>query len=108
MAAPKNNAKSGGRKKGVPNKVTREIKELAQQYGRGALLTAVEIMDDKAAPHPARVSAANIVLDRAYGKPGQAIEHTGKDGGPIETRNVTDEMRAKALAAFLAKTQGKS
>lgn len=29
--------------------------------------------------------AAEILLDRAYGKPKQALEHTGKDGGPIET-----------------------
>lgn len=31
-------------------------------------------------------------------------EHTGKDGGPIETKDVTDEHRARALAAFLMRT----
>ena len=30
--APANRPKTGGRKKGVPNKVTREIRELAQKY----------------------------------------------------------------------------
>jgi hypothetical protein len=35
-----------------------------------------------------------------------AMEHTGRDGGPIEMVEVTDEMRAKALAAFMAKTGG--
>jgi hypothetical protein len=37
----------------------------------------------------------------------QAIELTGADGGPIETLNVTDVERAKALAVFLAKTMPK-
>lgn len=37
----------------------------------------------------------------------QEHELTGKDGGPIETADVTDDMRAKALAAFIAKTKGK-
>lgn len=27
MAAPKNHAKAGGRKKGVPNKITRQVKD---------------------------------------------------------------------------------
>lgn len=32
-------------------------------------------------------------------------EHTGKDGKPIEVKDVTDAQRAKALAAFIAKTR---
>ena len=32
-------------------------------------------------------------------------EHTGKDGGPIETMMVTDADRVKALTAFLARTR---
>jgi hypothetical protein len=35
-----------------------------------------------------------------------AMEHTGKDGGPIQTMEVSDEARARALAAFIAKTKG--
>jgi hypothetical protein len=30
------------------------------------------------------VSAATALLDRGYGKPRQSLEHTGKDGGPVE------------------------
>jgi hypothetical protein len=33
-------------------------------------------------------------------------ELTGKDGGPIETRDVSDADRARALAVFIAKTKG--
>lgn len=35
------------------------------------------------------VSAASTILDRAWGKPAQAVEHSGKDGGPIETCEVS-------------------
>ena len=34
-----------------------------------------------------------------------SVELAGKDGGPIERREITDEDRAIALAAFLAKTK---
>jgi hypothetical protein len=32
---------------------------------------------------PARVTAANALLDRGYGKPRQAVEHSGEGGGPL-------------------------
>ena len=31
------------------------------------------------------IRAAEILLDRGYGKPKQPLEHTGPDGGPIQT-----------------------
>jgi hypothetical protein len=42
---------------------------------------------------------------KKYGEK-QAVEMSGPDGGPIATHDVTDEIRAKALLAFLAKTGG--
>jgi hypothetical protein len=39
----------------------------------------------------ARVAAATAILDRAFGKPKQAVEHTGEDGGPVEVF-VTHEI----------------
>lgn len=35
-------------------------------------------------------------------------EIVGKDGGPIETRDVSDELRIKAIKALLAKKSGSS
>lgn len=73
--------KTGGRRKGTPNKATADVKALAQQYGREAVDTLAEIMrggdSDKA-----RAAAANALLDRGYGKPVQAV--TGEDGGPVQ------------------------
>lgn len=55
------------------------LKELAQQYTEEALQTLVEIMrtsdDDKA-----RVSAADKIHDRGYGKPAQSVDITNSDG----------------------------
>ena len=46
----------------------------------------------------ARVSAANSLLDRAYGKPVQAMAHSGPGEGSIET---VVEMTPKELARRL-------
>ncbi len=69
-----------GRKKGQVNKATADIKALAQKYTPDALQTLHSIM--KASDSDAaRVTAANSLIDRGYGKPAQA--HTGADGGPL-------------------------
>lgn len=62
-----------GRKKGVPNKVTADVRALAQQYVPGAVKCLAEIMDDQAQPAAARVSAAKEILDRACGKAPQPV-----------------------------------
>ena len=38
------------------------------------------------------VQAQVAILDRAYGKPKQGIEHTGKDGGEIAIKTITIEI----------------
>lgn len=35
------------------------------------------------------VQAQVAILDRAYGKPKQAVEHTGPDGDPLHTGGIT-------------------
>ncbi len=70
-----------GRKKGIPNKATAEIKELAQQYAPAAVKELGRLMIE-AESEAARVSAIKEILDRAYGKAPQAL--TGEDGGPIQ------------------------
>lgn len=51
-----------------------------------------------------RISAISLMAKIAGWEAPKKQEHTGKDGGPIETMAVTDEQRAKALAAFIAQT----
>ena len=54
-------------------KVEGHVREIARQCTADAMLTLKSIMLDKDAPHAARVTAANSILDRGYGKPAQAL-----------------------------------
>ena len=62
-----------GRPKGALNKVTRDIKALAQVHTADALKTLATIMK-KGESEPARVAAAKELLDRGYGKAAQTID----------------------------------
>lgn len=71
--------KTGGRQKGTPNKLTEEVRAIAEPYAKGALKEAARIaglIPKKAGSESdqARVAAINIILDRAYGKPKQPVE----------------------------------
>jgi hypothetical protein len=82
-----------GRPKGVTAKVlgrTQTLREMAQVYAPEAINVLARIAMDDNTPPAARVSAVNTLLDRGYGKPVQAIEHSGPDGKPIETRDMTN------------------
>lgn len=83
MPGSKPGERRGGRVKGVPNKVTADVKAAAQHYTTAALKTLAEIMGGVEQPAAARVSAAVALLDRAHGKPMQAVQASGPDGGPI-------------------------
>ena len=75
--------KGGGRPKGVPNKATLSLKELARDYTEQALETLAQIMV-AGESETARVSAANALLDRGYGKPSQVLAGD-EDGGAIKS-----------------------
>jgi hypothetical protein len=60
-------------------KALMEIRSLARSHTRSALNVLVGIMRSKDATAAARVSAANAILDRGWGKAAQAIEN-GDDG----------------------------
>lgn len=77
-----------GRPKGAPNKAGRELRELAQQYTETALAALVKIAKTGES-ESARVSAATALLDRGYGRPAQAIEHSGPDGEAIQIGKAT-------------------
>jgi hypothetical protein len=70
----KGHKKFGGRTKGAPNRTSLDIRQLARQYTTEALETLVSILWDTESGASARVSAANILLDRAWGKPTQSVD----------------------------------
>src|SRR5262245_48264061 len=79
-----------GRKRGVPNMATAEIKEIARQYAPEAVGILANLMR-KAQSEQARVAAAKEILDRGYGK---ATHHIAgdRDAAPVqlETTNMTE------------------
>ena len=94
-----------GRPKGSKNKTTEKnrarLADLAQEYTKDALQTLVTVMRDDDAPHSAKVNAATAVLDRAHGKPVQTAEVTGKDGGPIQYQDMSEDQVDQRLADLL-------
>lgn len=73
-----NLANPGGRPKS-----DHKITDLARKHTNLALNTLAEIAGDKEATHSARVAAATALLDRGWGKPRQALEHSGPEGAPL-------------------------
>ena len=55
-------------------KTPTEIKSLARLHTEAALKTLAGIMHQETAPPAARVSAAQALLDRGWGKPDQKLE----------------------------------
>jgi hypothetical protein len=56
-----------------------EIRSLARSHTRTAINALVGVMRSRKATHAARVSAANAILDRGWGRAPQALEN-GEDG----------------------------
>lgn len=72
-----------GRKKGIPNKATLEIRTIAQKYTEQAVAKIVDLMLN-AESEQVRLAAAKELVDRGHGKAPQSVEHTGEGGGPIK------------------------
>ena len=78
---PKGLPKSGGRKPGSRNKATDTelgaLSDLAKQHTRAAIDALVRICT-KGQSESAVVSASVALLDRGYGRPLAAVEHSGE------------------------------
>lgn len=70
----------GGRPKGSLNKSTQSIKEIAGRHTVEAIECLVRIMR-RSKNEGNRLIAAEQILNRAHGKPAQAI--VGEDSGPV-------------------------
>ncbi len=71
--------KTGGRRIGTRNKSTMDLKALAQPYGPDAIEVLAKVMRESPSD-TARIAAARELLDRAYGKAKQPIDHAAEDG----------------------------
>lgn len=59
------------------------VRDLAREHTFEAVKTLVEVMKDKAAPPSARVTAADKILERGWGKAPQPLDGDG-EGGPVK------------------------
>jgi len=96
----KGSRKTGGRQKGTPNKVATVVREAALKHGPAAVAELARLMNQSQSEH-VRIAACREILDRAYGKSRQSIEHTGHDHGPIAVEQIPDKEKMRRLATFL-------
>jgi hypothetical protein len=83
-----------GRKPGVPNKATAEIKSVAQLYGKEAIEKLVTLMRGK--EENVALKACIALLDRAYGKPAQMLQ--GDPEQPLAHNvAIADEFTRKIM-----------
>ena len=65
--------------------VIRDITGISKLYAEEALENVITIMR-KSDDEGIRLKAAQLILERAYGKPTQHNEHSGPDGGAIPVK----------------------
>ena len=89
-------------------KVVAEVRELAREHTGKAIETLVSIMANPKAAPAARVSAANALLDRGYGRPAQHI--SGDIAAsyvarlPMPCKDVTEWAKTLDNSPVLAQT----
>lgn len=77
--------KTGGRVAGTPNRITADVKALAQSYVPEVIQGFVELFRH-AESEQVRVAAGKELLDRGCGKAVQGVELTGAGGDAIVQR----------------------
>lgn len=83
MASKGGRRPGAGRPKGAVSKVGADVRALALTHVADAVAGLAKIAKDAGAPPAARVAAWNAILDRAVGKPAQAITGEGGEGAVV-------------------------
>ncbi len=82
--------KTGGRKKGTPNKITRDIREACQKHGQHCIDGLYKLSKHK---QPAiRLGAIRELLDRGYGRSAQAGDITATGGITVVLNTLTGQL----------------
>ena len=77
-------------------KIPPDVKEMARGLTKEAIQTLAAVMRDAAAPHSARVRSAEVILDRAWGRP----ETTSNVRVSSDARDLSTAEILAALATF--------
>lgn len=101
--SPGKRLKTGGRKPGSRNKVTREIQELACKYTGKAVKLAWKITKESK-EDSTRLAAIKLLLGYGHGKPTARQEIGGIEGGiPLAWRDIDNRELARRVALILGK-----
>ena len=108
MAAKHGGARPGaGRPAGAKNRATldqkRTLMEMARDHTDTALAALVEVALNGS--DAARVSAANALLDRGYGKPTQHVDNTSSDGS-MSPQGASADAALDAIRRKYGATEG--
>jgi hypothetical protein len=88
------------------SKAKRDLADMAKGHAATALKTLADIAKGGES-ESARVSAANAILDRAYGKPSQSVKHSGAVGAYDLSKMSDDDLdRLEAILGPLALAGG--
>ncbi len=96
MAAHKGCIKTGGRKKGTPNKITADIKAAFRLHGDElvkALLALTKSKDERV-----RLGAIQAALDRGWGK---AVQHTEAEISVYDSLSLDEQQALLAVLESL-------
>jgi len=85
-----------GRPKGVPNVITRPLKELAAQHGPDAIQEVRRLMDEST-NDVVRLAAARELLDRGAGRPAQSVALTAGPAFMLEQETTENLLELKAM-----------
>lgn len=91
---------AGGRPKGS---TSIDGRVAARAHAEKALKVLVDLLTCPS--YPTRVAAAEAILNRAWGRPAQAVEVTGANGGPVQHEDVTNDAERfnSAIAGIFAR-----
>lgn len=100
-------AQHGGRRAGAGRKPAspekQSLAEKARQHTDAALDVLLQVMTNTDQPGATRISAANSILDRGYGKPFQAQTDDPSDEAPVVKWTI--EVREAAGAVRVTKPE---
>ena len=96
---------NAGRPKGKVSEAKRAIAEVAQEHAQDMLNVLVKIAKNDEQPASARVSAANAVIERGYGKPVTPIQDVSQDRLTLALIEISKQGSAAPIATARRREQ---
>jgi hypothetical protein len=83
-------------------KVKRNIRSMASDHAEAGIRILFGIASSAKAQDSARVAAIKELFDRGFGKSVSSLELTGKDGGAVELKEMSQGEKERRFPEFFA------